>query len=227
MAPTLDILDLAMHVPGFLDRDSCRMFVDFFDQHRDQAQRETSLDFSGRRRAGGFDCVTMPDHGSHAQIMLGHVARMVRMYRQYLIDQQAFHDYFIANMAFNYVRKFRVLRYAPGASIHAHVDAMPWVHGSLTLALNQDYTGGDFVFMRGRRRLRLDLGDALIFPADMFWVHETLPVESGNRYCFNCFLQSVPRHQQESVLDAMTDMHHLIDEPTYITTRDPGNMTWI
>lgn len=222
----LDLFDLCLHIPAFLDRDQCRGFVDVFDSNESRAVLENSIDTQGQRRISTFRCVIMPDHSEPAQMMRDHVRRAVQSYRDYLIHKRLFHDHFIQNTVFNYVRQFRLLRYGPGQSIHPHVDHDPWIYGSVTINLNEDYTGGDFVFMNGMRRFRLGSGDALIFPADIFWVHEIEPVTQGHRYSFNCFLQSIPRQHQLDILGALPDLHHLRDDPTYINDPVREVMTW-
>ena len=42
------------------------------------------------------------------------------------------------------------------------------------------------------KKIQLKRGDALIFPADHFWVHEVKPIKKGVRYSTNCFLQNMP-----------------------------------
>ena len=93
-----------------------------------------------------------------------------------------------------YSHSYRVLKYSEGESIHQHTDHSPGIYGSATLQLNDGYTGGDFVFFKGRNTIRLEKGEAMIWPADYFWVHEVKPVISGSRYSMNTFLCSVPPH---------------------------------
>jgi hypothetical protein len=40
----------------------------------------------------------------------------------------------------------------------------------------------------------LEKGEAMIWPADYFWVHEVKPIISGARYSLNTFLCSVPAY---------------------------------
>ena len=100
-----------------------------------------------------------------------------------------------------YSHMYRLLKYDTGAKIHPHTDHDPFVYGSCTFNLNDDYTGGDFSFWNGKHKIKLGKGDALIFPADHFWVHEVLPIESGLRYSTNSFLQKIPDSLKENVFD--------------------------
>ena len=75
---------------------------------------------------------------------------------------------------------------------HNHTDHAPYIYGSCTFNLNEEYEGGEFAFFTGKKKIKLKRGDALIFPADHYWVHEVKPITKGVRYSTNCFLQSVP-----------------------------------
>ena len=80
------------------------------------------------------------------------------------------------------------MKYETGAKIHPHTDHIPNIYGSITFNLNNDYEGGEFKFFNGNYTVSLNKGDALIFPADYFWVHEIPPVTKGVRYSLNSFL---------------------------------------
>jgi hypothetical protein len=75
-----------------------------------------------------------------------------------------------------------------GTSIHQHSDHDSLTYGSCTINLNEDYEGGAFTFFKGRNKIDLKQGDAIVFPADYFWVHEVATITKGTRYAFNCFL---------------------------------------
>ena len=49
-------------------------------------------------------------------------------------------------------------------------------------------------------QIKLKQGDALIFPADHYWVHEVKPINKGVRYSVNCFLQSIPQSVREELI---------------------------
>jgi predicted 2-oxoglutarate/Fe(II)-dependent dioxygenase YbiX len=103
---------------------------------------------------------------------------------------------------------YRLLKYERGAKIHPHTDHGPFVYGSCTFNLNDDYTGGRFAFFNGAHKVALGKGDAMIFPADYFWVHAVEEITSGTRYSTNSFLQSLPERVLDKVLDfAQTSMN--------------------
>jgi predicted 2-oxoglutarate/Fe(II)-dependent dioxygenase YbiX len=62
----------------------------------------------------------------------------------------------------------------------------------LTFNLNEDYEGGDFTFFGKKFTPKLKKGTVMIFPADIFWTHEVIPVTKGTRYSMNTFIKSQP-----------------------------------
>ena len=84
------------------------------------------------------------------------------------------------------------MKYETGARIHPHSDHDPGIYGSISFNLNDNYEGGEFKFFNGNYTIPLSKGDALIFPADYFWVHEVTTVTKGIRYSTNGFLTSYP-----------------------------------
>jgi predicted 2-oxoglutarate/Fe(II)-dependent dioxygenase YbiX len=78
---------------------------------------------------------------------------------------------------------FDILRYDVGQYIGSHFDDMVPRVLSMSIALNDEYTGGEFRFWGDPdRTLRLPAGCALMFPPNFMYPHEILPVTSGVRY---------------------------------------------
>ena len=55
-----------------------------------------------------------------------------------------------------YSHKLRLMKYETGAKIHPHSDHDPYIYGSCTFNLNEEYEGGEFVFFRGNKKIELD-----------------------------------------------------------------------
>lgn len=128
---------------------------------------------------------------------------MLRRYHAHLDTFEAFHASRRSSMAYSHA--YRVLEYATGAKIHPHIDHDPYVYGSCTFNLNDDYDGGRLAFFRGKHALTLGRGDAVIWPADYFWVHEVEAITSGARYAVNGFLQSIPRSVRKRVAELVQE----------------------
>ena len=118
-----------------------------------------------------------------------------------------YHDYLDTFNAFHVARrgsmlhphKYRLMKYEKGAWIHPHIDHDVTIYGSCTINLNDEYEGGDFAFWGGKHKLKLGLGDVMIWPADFFWVHEVEEITDGTRYSANTFLCSTPKTLPETV----------------------------
>ena len=126
------------------------------------------------------------------------VNKMIQEWLKHLKSLNAFHVTALSGNL-NYAHQYRLLCYDEGAKIHPHTDCDHCTHASCTINLNDDYTGGEFSFFNGKHNVNLGKGDAMIWPADPFWVHEVKPIKSGKRYSTNCFICSVPNEERQIV----------------------------
>jgi hypothetical protein len=76
---------------------------------------------------------------------------------------------------------FDILRYERGQAIGPHVDDRDPRVVAMSIALNDDYQGGEFRFW-DEVTIRLEAGCAIMFPPNFMFPHEILPVSSGTRY---------------------------------------------
>jgi hypothetical protein len=76
---------------------------------------------------------------------------------------------------------FDILRYETGQCISQHRDDMVPRVLSMSVALNDDYTGGEFKFWDDIP-FRLPGGCVLMFPPQFMYPHQVLPVTGGTRY---------------------------------------------
>lgn len=87
----------------------------------------------------------------------------------------------------------RSLIYTKGCYHGEHTDYEPMVNDhckvSMSVALSDDYKGGDFVIC-GKRIERLKRGDAVVFPS--YTSHAILPVTSGVRHSLAAFYEGAP-----------------------------------
>lgn len=78
---------------------------------------------------------------------------------------------------------FDILRYETGQFIDVHVDDQTPRALSMSIALNDDYTGGEFRFWKEESStFRVPMGSAIMFPPTFMFPHQILPVTSGTRY---------------------------------------------
>ena len=83
---------------------------------------------------------------------------------------------------------FRVNKYEKGGYMSLHCDNIHHSHGqqygypqaSVLLFLNDDFEGGEFIV--SELRLKIEKGDAIIFPSNFMFPHEVKEVKSGTRW---------------------------------------------
>ena len=115
---------------------------------------------------------------------------MVGHYKDYIEKLDYFDTHgLISNLGFSHL--YRIIKYGVGQSFHDHTDKSPYVFGSCTLALNDDYEGGEYSFFRGGHKVKLKKGQGMIWPADYFFVHGVDTITAGCKYSVNSFLGDV------------------------------------
>ncbi len=89
-----------------------------------------------------------------------------------------------SNMGIESDTGYDLLRYETGQFYTEHTDSftqMPRVL-SCSIALNDDYEGGEFAFFGGEIKYKIPKGSALLFPSNFMYPHQIMPVTSGTRY---------------------------------------------
>jgi hypothetical protein len=116
-------------------------------------------------------------------------SKAVKSYLDMIESSQHYHAPILKDLL-KFFHHHRLMKYDVGGWIHPHTDWNYAIHASITIALNDEseYEGGDFSFWNGEHKLRLKKGDALIFPADPYWVHEVTEITQGTRYSTNSFI---------------------------------------
>ncbi len=196
----IELTDLILHIPGYFDDRQCQLLIEEHKRREEESRLEhcpestfgveTYSTYKAIRLAKGTDAFDLVHHATED---------MINRYHDHLERFDAFHTMRRASMLYSH--RYRLLKYETGAKIHPHTDHGPFVYGSCTFNLNDDYEGGQFAFFNGRHRVALGKGDAMIWPADYFWVHEVEAITSGTRYSTNSFLQSLPEDVLGEVLD--------------------------
>jgi predicted 2-oxoglutarate/Fe(II)-dependent dioxygenase YbiX len=191
----IKLFDLLLHIPNYLSKRDCETLINYYKKNEatSGSSYEASMTPDGEYKQSSFKCIELCDPNSvELNILRFSVHDIIKKYHEYLNSFKSFHTTSIKFGSHNYVHKYRILKYSKGSSIHPHSDHMPFGYGSCTINLNEDYEGGAFTFFNGRNEINLKQGDAIIFPADHYWVHEVKPIISGERFAFNSFLNKIP-----------------------------------
>lgn len=79
---------------------------------------------------------------------------------------------------------YDLLRYKKGCFYSQHVDSFTITMRTLScsIALNDNFEGGEFAFFNRKITKQLTTGSAIVFPSTFLYPHEILPVTKGTRY---------------------------------------------
>jgi predicted 2-oxoglutarate/Fe(II)-dependent dioxygenase YbiX len=185
--------DLIYKIPNFLSDEECKSLIDEYEYRSNEFMLEHCPDAnSGVDTYSSFKVINLNKNTSNFEMVFKKTEKAINLYLDYLQTFNAFHMPLMREASMLYSHSYRLMKYDAGSKIHPHTDHDPFVYGSITFNLNDEYTGGTFSFFNGQHTVELKKGEMMIWPADYFWVHEVYPVESGVRYSTNGFLQSLP-----------------------------------
>ena len=93
-------------------------------------------------------------------------------------------DYATLNFNLKEDTGYQLLKYKTGDYVTEHIDTSSGEHRTLScsLALNDDYEGGELAFFNGELKYKLKKGNMMIFPSSFTYPHQVLPIISGTRY---------------------------------------------
>jgi len=195
----MDMMNLVKVLPKLLSKEECITLIDEFEKRKINATHESSLDTYGEYLKSTFKVIEIKETNKQYNFLLSKINYCLSEWIKHLESYNSFHIPIIKH-ALRFPHKIRLLRYNIGESIHDHVDWTPFRHASVTINLNEDYEGGEFQFFHNKQIMNLKQGDAIVFPADAFWVHGVTPVTKGKRYSVNTFIESYPEEMIMEIL---------------------------
>lgn len=188
---SFDITNLILHKRNFLSEEECGFLIDYYEKHKARSGTEHCPEATtGIDTYSSFSVIDVKYGDKEHEFISKKIEKMINLYHDHTDQFDMFH--MLRKYSLLYSHKLRLMKYEEGCKIHPHSDHDPYVYGSCTFNLNDDYQGGEFSFFKDKKIIKLEKGDALIFPADYFWVHEVKPIKKGVRYSTNCFLQCLP-----------------------------------
>ena len=188
----MNLTDLIYREKNIFSQDECQFLIDEYNKLEDnEVIEQCHHAATGIMTRSTFKRGVLQPNTEAKKLVFSATEKIINNYMDYLDSFGMFHNAIRGSMLYSHM--YRLLKYEKGAKIHPHTDHDPFVYGSCTFNLNDNYSGGDFVFWRGKHRLKLEAGEGLIFPSDHFWVHEVEEVTDGVRYSTNSFLQEVPQ----------------------------------
>ena len=194
-----DITKLALKIPNFLTNEECDELINEFEQRKKESYFEGSINYkTNKREDSTFKVVSLKPYTSNFNLIKEKTKTAINSYLNYLDQPKYFFTKSLKD-SLRFSHSYRIMKYETGASIHPHSDYDFGLFSSITFNLNDTYEGGEFKFFNGNHTITLKKGDALIFPADYFWVHEVTPVTKGDRYSINSFIGEYPDDIQANV----------------------------
>ena len=189
------ITDLKYHINSLMPKTVCDSFIKFYEDNNtdEYALPEQSYKFSEKKMIeDNYKCINL----SKLKDVDDKFKKPLEIAKQYISIVVANYVLYIKNNIcptfsdnkINKTSNIRIIKYGVGDHIKDHIDVNLIERNSITINLNESYKGGEFRFFNGKVKESLKTGDAMIFPADNFWIHGTEPVSEGVRYSINCFL---------------------------------------
>jgi predicted 2-oxoglutarate/Fe(II)-dependent dioxygenase YbiX len=202
----IKLKDLIFVVKGALTKDQCELLIKEYDERSESAVKESCIHaVTNQMTTSTFKRVELIPDTDTFNIVHNKINSIIEGWIQHLNQFGAFHPPTLKKFL-RFSHMHRLMKYEIGGWIHPHIDWEEMIHASCTIALNSEYEGGDFRFWNGRHIVKLEAGDAMIFPADPFWVHEVTEITKGARYSTNTFIQALPIAEREHVNKLIWDL---------------------
>lgn len=205
----IKLKDLIYVVKNALTPDQCESLINEYEHRSVEAVKESCIHaVTNKMTTSTFNRVELIPSSTSFDLVHNKTNEMINDWIEYL---EKFNSFQIPALQ-KYLRfshMHRLMKYEVGEWIHPHIDWEEMIHASCTIALNDNYEGGDFAFWNGRHKVKLNQGDAMIWPADPFWVHEVTAITKGVRYSTNTFIQALPINERETMGQIIWDMGNL------------------
>ena len=197
----INLIDLILIVDNVISDDESELLISEFETKKSFKESSRDIDSTKVLKTNADFIVLNPKTKTHklvndkTNIMIGH-------YKEYIENLGHFDTHgLISKLGFSH--NYRIIKYGIDQSFHDHVDKGASVYGSCSLALNDDYEGGEYRFFRGGHKIKLKKGQGMIWPADYFFVHGVDKITKGCKYSMNSFLGEVqcvevPKHLQNA-----------------------------
>lgn len=171
------LTDFIIEIPNSASHDLCDRILDEY---------ETCDEWQEPRLANGNVDRTFRDCSIlHMSCMMGEKRKQ--------LDSEVFQSFSFAIKEYQKMFKevaisqdsgYDLLRYKTGGYYIQHTDDYLNSHRvvSCSLALNDDYEGGEWAFFDANYKKKVNKGSVILFPSNFMYPHQILPVTKGTRY---------------------------------------------
>jgi len=193
------LTDLSFIKKNYLSQEECDLLINYFEKSKYYSIENSNDSTNNYIKTAKFKVANVKS-GTKEFLFLKKKIRLAIIEYSKHLDSIGLYNVLINNFL-QFSHAYRILKYEEGGEIHPHIDHFVGNYATLTFNLNEEYDGGEFSFFNGKYDIKLERGDLLMFPADIFWQHSVKTITKGTRYSFNTFLSSYPfdfyRQQEE------------------------------
>ncbi len=199
----INLIDLILIVDNVISDDESELLISEFETKIPTKESSREVNTSEFRETDA-DFIDLTPKMKIQQIVQDKTTIMVGHYKDYIEKLGNFDTHgLISNL--EYSHKYRIIKYGIGQSFHDHIDKSPFIFGSCSLALNDDYEGGEYRFFKGAHKVKLKKGQGMLWPADYFFVHGVDTITKGCKYSVNSFLGEIrcvemPKQLQNEIM---------------------------
>lgn len=195
----MNMADQILHLKNVISPEDCKKLINEYEARQDTANKESCMHANtGLDTVSTYTKVDLKPISYTYNLLFNKTEYMINEWIKKLDEHKSFHISLL-KVYLKCSHKYRLMKYGPGGWIHPHIDGNPFIYASCTFQLNNEFEGGIFKFWNGKHQIRMEQGDALIFPAGPFWVHEVSNIDSGVRYSCNSFiLATSPKLYEQS-----------------------------
>lgn len=198
-----------------LTADQCQLLIEEYESRSKESVEECCLHaVTDTLTTSTFKRIELIPRTKNFDLVHSTTNAMITDWITHLDQFQSFHIFGLKR-SLRFSHMHRLMKYQENEWIHPHVDWDELIHASCTISLNSNYSGGEFKFWNGRYTVQLNQGDAMIWPADPFWVHEVTPVTNGCRYSTNTFIQSLPFDERNHLSDQIWQLGYSRQDNKY------------
>jgi len=184
----MDMTNQILHLKNVISQEDCKKLIDEYESRQAKAHKESCMHANtGINTVSTYTKVDLRPISYTYNLLFNKTEYMINEWVKHLEKFESFHIPLL-KIYLKCSHRYRLMKYNPGGWIHPHIDGNPFIYASCTFQLNDEFEGGIFKFWNGKYTIRMNQGDALIFPAGPFWVHEVSNIDSGVRYSCNSFI---------------------------------------
>lgn len=172
----MDLRDFIVTVPNVMSDDVCDRIVEYYKMSDRWKQAMIAQDGNPKAKHG--------DDRTCSSIETQHDPRIDTLLFEAVSKGLMYYGTLYPTLGVKQDTGYEILRYEPGQQFITHTDSYheePRII-TLSLSLNDDYTGGEWSFFYDEFRMTVPKGSAVLFPSNFMYPHAILPVIEGTRY---------------------------------------------